>query len=464
MQKSENEEPPKTTRTRFWVRSVAVTFFSFLLMWAFSGLFSLNLFNAFDPVGQALSDFELTDYAFSNLREDPKAEERIVLVNIGHLSRAQVAQEINIIRKYKPKVIGIDAFYNCEGGLRDSINCPQLLDTLSNLLLSDAIQQAGNVVLDSKLLQKMATAKNPPEELYFDSVEYSDPMFARYAANAFANFPSEAEYQEDVKQCRTFFPRIQVNGKYENSFAVELARRYDSSKVKKLFARGVEEEIVNYRGNVELVNVKLKELANKDIETTNFHVMFYAIDIDKVMAEDFDSLLFKDKIVIMGYLGNYFGDPSWEDKWFTPLNKKVAGRANPDMFGMVIHANIVSMILNEDYVGQLPEWATYLIAVILGILTVALFSIINEKLDTWYDALQVAIQIVQIILISALMVWAFALYTYKLDLTLSIAVCAIVGPSYDFLKSLELSVSPYITRITERGLTKLQAWRIKAKK
>ena len=32
-------------------------------------------------------------------------------------------------------------------GLRDSINCPALLDTLGNLMLSQAIQEAGNVVL-----------------------------------------------------------------------------------------------------------------------------------------------------------------------------------------------------------------------------------------------------------------------------------------------------------------------------
>lgn len=55
----------------------------------------------------------------------------------------------------------------------------------------------------------------------------------------------------------------------------------------------------------------------------------------------------------------------------------------------------------------------------------------------WYDAMQVSIQVVQIILISIVMVWAFVLFTYKIDLTLSMAVCALVGPSYDFLKPLE---------------------------
>ncbi|MBS1486492.1 MAG: CHASE2 domain-containing protein [Bacteroidetes bacterium] len=428
----------------FWFRSVSVTAFSFFLMWAFSGLFSLQLFNAFDPVGQALSDFELTDYAFSQLRPQPDVDQRIVLVNFGHIPRLDIAQQLAIINKYKPRVIGIDSYFNCEGGLYDTIRCPQLLDTLANNFLSDAIKEAGNVVLVSKLLQKTATAYNQDMIDEYDSMEVSDPMFDRYSSHGFANLITDASYQEDVKQCRSFIPRMKINGRYENAFAVELAKRYDSTKVKKLFARGNEEEIVNYRGNVELTDIKLKTLQGKDLSTTNFRIMFYALDIEQLMKEEFDSSLLKDKIVILGYLGNYFGDPAWEDKYFTPLNKKVAGRANPDMFGVVVHANIISMILNEDYVGEPPEWATLTIAIVLGILTVALFSIINEKWDMWYDALQVTIQIVQIILISGIMIYAFATYTYKIDLTLSMAVCALVGPAYDFL-------NPILKKIFEKS-------------
>src|SRR5690606_13101126 len=137
----------------FWLNCLLATATVFALMWALSKLTKLEMFDAFDPIGQALSDFELTDYAFSRLREDPKVDDRIVLVNIGYLSRAGIAEQIRIITRYKPKVIGIDSFFYCEGGLRDSINCPAAFDESGNMMLSTAIQEAGSVVLVSKVHQ-----------------------------------------------------------------------------------------------------------------------------------------------------------------------------------------------------------------------------------------------------------------------------------------------------------------------
>ncbi len=441
---------------KFWLQCVYVTVFVFFMMWAVSIISDLKLFNAFDPVSQALSDFEMTDYAFSNLRPEPLVDERIVLVNIGHISRREIAEQIQVIKQFHPKVIGIDGFFNCEGGLRDSINCPALLDTMGNLLLSNAIQEAGNVVLVSKLLQKNLTSNNPEAIDFYDSIEYSDPLFSPYASNAFANFPTNADYQEDVKQCRSFLPKVKVNGKDEYSFAVEMARKFDSTKTNRLFARGNDEEIVNYRGNVELLDVRLRSLQKKDIETTNFRLMFYALDIDQLKNGDFFPDLFKDKIVIMGFLGDYFGDPAWEDKYFTPLNKKVAGRANPDMFGVVVHANIVAMILNEDYVGELADWEKIAIAIILSILTVALFIVIDEKLPVWFDAMSVLIQVLQILIISGLVVYCFASFTFKLDLSIALAVSALIGPCYDIFKSVQREIETRVEarkKKREHGLT-----------
>ncbi len=43
------------------------------------------------------------------------------------------------------------------------------------------------------------------------------------------------------------------------------------------------------------------------------------------------------------------------------------------MFGLVVHANIVSMILDEDPIDTIPEWLKYAIAFLVCIFTVALF-------------------------------------------------------------------------------------------
>lgn len=424
---------------RFWLQCLLITGFVFVLMWGFSKLTDLKMFNAFDPFSQAMRDFELTDYAFSNLREKPKVDERIVLVNISRLPRAGIAQQISIINKYKPRVIGVDSFFNCEGRLRDTVNCPALIDTLGNLLLANAIEEAGNVVLVSKLLQKTKTARDSTKYNVLDSIEFSDINFSIHAKHGFANLVTDAVYQEDVKQCRYFVPKYEIYGERNLAFGVQMCMMYDSVKTNRFLARkkNKEEVLVNYRGNVELQDVRLKTVQEKDISTTNFPQMFYALDFDQLLQEDFDPNLLKDKIVIMGFLGEYFGDPAWNDKYFTPLNKKVAGRANPDMFGVVVHANIAAMILNEDYIEEIAEWTQYLVAFLICFLTVSLFIIIDRNLPLWFDTLSVVIQIVQILAISGLIVYAFVNWQLKLELSVTLAAAALVGPSYDIYKGFQ---------------------------
>lgn len=430
------------------IKSLAITVFVFFMMWGVREITDFKFFNAFDPVSQALTDFELTDYAFSNLRPDPTVDQRIVIVNLGVLERRDVAQQIHMISQFKPKVIGIDSYFNCEGRLRDSLNCPQLLDTLGNLLLSDAIKQAGNVVLVSKLLQKTKTSLNEDLVDFYDSIEYSDLNFSMYAKHGYANLLTDppAVYQDDVKQCRAFVPKYKVDDQEHYAFAVQMCMMYDSAKTKRFLARNKDEEIINYRGNVEIQDIRLKSVRQKETSTTNYPLMFYAVDVDQILNGEVLPELFKNSIVIVGFLGSYFGDPSWNDRYFTPLNKKVAGRANPDMFGVVVHANIVAMILNEDYIGELAEWMKYAIAFIVCFLTVVLFIEIDRYLPLWFDALSVLIQVVLLFAVSGLMVYGFVSFDLKLDLSLTLAASALVGPCYDIYKGFQNQIRKWLTR------------------
>jgi len=406
---------------KFWLDCVIATAFVFLAMWGIFGLTQLNVFNAFDSIGTALGDLELTDYVFSGLRDSPNVEEDVVVVNIGALSRREIAEELRIISKYKPKVIGIDGFFDCWTGLRDSINCPALRDTLGNLLLANAIEEAGNVILVSSVQQRDTTLDADT----FDSLRRSDDIFLSAAySDGFANLETEAAYQDDSKTCRRFNPKIKVKDKFHYSFSVELARVYDSLKTEKFLKRDIYSEVINYRGNVFDIH-----------GMTNYPQMFYTLDIDQVRNEEFVSEMIKDKIVIMGFLGERMDIMSWEDKFYTPLNKKLAGKANPDMFGVVVHANIVSMILKEDYVEQMADWQEVLMAVVLCLLNVALFSLINSNMPLWYDGITKLLQLIQLILYSALMVLIFHWFTFKLSITLTLAAVALVGDVYEVYMS-----------------------------
>ncbi|HMR56957.1 MAG TPA: CHASE2 domain-containing protein [Cyclobacteriaceae bacterium] len=425
-------------------QSLTITVFVFTLMWGVDKITDFKFFNAFDPISQALSDFELTDYAFSNLRETPSVDQRIVLVNLAP-TRGLIAQQIMQLKALNPKVIGVDSFFDCEGGLYDTLNCPQLLDTLGNLMLSNAIQEAGNVVLVSKLVQTKALASKGDIDEY-DSIEYSDKMFRDYARNAYANLPTDANYQDDVKLCRSLFPKMTVNGNEELAFSVRLAMMYDSVKTEKFLARNKYEEVINFRGNVELMDNRLSSISKEDISTTRYPIMFYAIDWDKFLEEQYLEDIFKGSIVMLGSMGSYFGDLSWEDKFFTPLNKKVAGRANPDMFGLVVHANVVAMILNEDYIGELKEWHKYAIAIVVCFFTIILFILIDRHLPLWFDTLSVLIQVVLLLTVSGSVVYFFTNYSAKLDLALTLAASALVGPAYDIFKGFQNQFNKWFTK------------------
>lgn len=431
----------------FWLDALIATSFTFILMWGIVQLTQLKVFNAFDSIGNALGDVELTDYVFSNLREDPPLDTNVVVVNIGELSRRQIAQQIEIISQYNPKVIGIDAFYHCGRRPRDTVNCPALKDMEGNLMLSRAIKKAGNVVLVSKLWQSSALTASDAEDVY-DSLGLSDPIFRDSAYSVgYASLETDAAYQDDVKTCRTFNPSIMVNGKRELAFSVQMAMIYDSVKAKRFLERDNFSEIINYRGNIFDL-----------FHQTKYPQVFYTLDVSDVLTENFMPGMIKDKIVIFGFLGKELGDTSWEDKFYTPLNLKLAGKSNPDMFGVVVHANIVSMIMNEDYVNKMLKWQEIGMGVLLCILNVALFSLIHERLPDWYDGITKLLQVIELLLFTFLMVIIFDLYAFKLEITLTLAAIALVGDAYEVYIGV---VKNFINRLKKRGFKRLLTKRSK---
>ncbi len=397
---------------KFWLDTILATIFIFGLMGLFSSVTAFKIFELFDPIGDALADVRITDVVFSQLREDPVAEEDIVLVNIGIEPRAGIATMLQIINAYNPKVIGVDTFFSI----------PK--DSLGDALLEEALAQIENLVLVTKL------------ELYdeeteqFDSLLHSLPRFSRHAdAEAFANLITGAQQQDQLKTCRTFTPKEVAKSEYQVAFGVKLAEYLSQKKVDKFINRNNDIETINFRGNV------------LDYGATNFGNKYFALDVDDVYSENFLPDIIEDKIIIFCFLGNYLGDQlSTEDKFITPLNKVYAGRTKPDMFGGVIHANIVSMILNEDYVDRMDEVTAVIVAIVFCFFNVVLFSVIYRRIPKWYDGVTKLFQVFELIGLSILIVYFFHWFSYELNLTLTLAAIALSGDSlevyYGLIKNL----------------------------
>jgi CHASE2 domain-containing sensor protein len=353
-------------------------------------------FEFLNPLEEAFSDFELTDIMFSQMRskDDIIADTNVVLVNIGILKRADIAKQIAVLNQYKPAVIGLDAFFRK----------PQ--DELGDSLLVQAIREARNVVLVSKL------NKYNPARKDYDTLETSHPIFNRFATTGFSNFISDGKANQ-LHTCRSFSKIETVRGKNEISFPVLVASRYDSKKAANFLSR---------RNNVEEINFRRDR------------GYYYNLDWHQVLNPEYDLSFIKGKIVLMGYMGVRFDENyrSYEDKFYTPLNEKYAGKANPDMFGVVAHANIISMILEQKFIEKLPNWLTFVIGLVICYSNVVLFYYIKQKYNTWYDAITKIIQLAETIVIIFLILKIFEDFSIKINLEIGLVAILLSGDLVEF--------------------------------
>lgn len=357
-------------------------------------------FSFLNPIETALADFEMTDIVFSGgIRETPAIDTNIVLVNFGNLSRRGIAREIEIIAAHKPKVVGIDCSFRV------------LKNEEDDSLLAEAMSKIDNLVLYSKL---DFTKNSLTDE--FDTLLNCHPKFAQYGSSGFCNLITPGV--EEYLTCRTFKPVDSVRGHIENAFAIEIANHVDPGKTEKFLARKKDVEIINFRGN-------------KDY--------FYSLDVTDLLGHDDGSgfiqepelnISLKDKIVIMGFMGENFGpasDLTREDKFHTPINKNYAGKAYPDMFGVVVHANIVAMVLNDTPINAMSEWGSLLLAVFLCYLNVIFFFYIHDYYPSWYDLVVKTMQVLEVLLILGAAVIIYGKYNYSMDVNIAAVAVGLCG-------------------------------------
>ncbi|MFN6944242.1 MAG: CHASE2 domain-containing protein [Cytophagaceae bacterium] len=352
-------------------------------------------FEILNPIENVIGDFRLTDLVFSHMRENPKEEERITIVNIGG-SRAEIAAQLEIINKYEPKVVGIDAFFRL----------PK--DPIGDSLLAEALAGTKNLVLVSELIE------DKEEDLVVDHLK-SHPMFLKNAHLGFADMITEGD--DNFKTSREFSPYENFGDKEIPFFAVKVAELYDPMAIEKLHSRGNDVEVINYQGNID---------TRKGV-SSNAKTVFTALDLDDLFEERFVPEVFKDKIVLMGYLGNYIGHNTWEDKFFTPLNQNYIGKANPDMYGVVIHANIISMILQGEYINDMPDWLNWLLGIIVVYINVWFCCFTFLRMKELYEGVVLVVAFAQILPLLYLVLRVFEHFHYTFNITFPIIAIVLAG-------------------------------------
>ena len=339
-----------------------------------------------DPLKKAMSDFDTYDIVFSKLREEPQADTNIVLVNLDNLSRYDLARQINIINSYNPKVVALDAFFQVEK------------EHHSDSILAAALSRCQNLVIASRLENY-----NEKKEI-FDTLLTSINLFNRYASNGFANLPNDEEVS--FKTIREFRPTSLVKDTMVTSLAAKIVEKYDPNAFQLLMNRKSGIEKINYVGNYN---------------------NFYFLDADQVLSGNEDFSFIRNKIVLIGFIEIDINKKTFEDIFFTPLNERYAGKSFPDMYGAVIQANIISMILNKRYINTMPEWISILIAIILTYVSAFVMFNVKKKYKDWFGVLA-KLYILSISLLNLFLgVMVFHHFSYRINLTLALAVIVLTG-------------------------------------
>lgn len=380
---------------------------------------ALDRFSFLNPIETALEDFEMTDIVFSqNIRETPEPDTNIVLVNFGNLPRRGIARQIEAIAAQKPKVLGIDCSFRI------------LKNPEEDSLLALAMSKVENLVLYSKVTH------TDEMEGGFDTILRCHPKFAQYGKSGFCNLITPGK--EQYLTCRTFTPVDKVKGYTEKAFGIEIANQVDSLKVAKFLARNKPVELINFRGNSDV---------------------FYSLDVEDFLGRANHSGFFsepelpislKDKIVLMGFMGENFGPSSGltrEDKFHTPMNPNYAGKAYPDMFGVVVHANIISMVLNDTPMDEMGNWGNILLAIFLCYLNVVFFFYIHDFYPSWYDLVVKTVQVLEVFLLLFAAVLIYGQYSYSVDVTLAALA---IGFSGDILEVYTGAMYNIVGRFVEK--------------
>lgn len=342
--------------------TILATIMVFLVM----GLLSLIPFNThvLDPIKMALQDFDYNDLAYSQFDKNghTSVDTNIVVVNIEDGNRAEITAMLEKIMLQKPAVVGVDVVFN------------EPKDPVTDAALTNLFTQHNNIVLAYNLsIEKDKTAAE-------------GFLYPKAKQKGYANFVGE-----EGGSIRHFAPVIKKEEEYI-SFSAAIMKIADIKKYEQLIARHHSTEPINYSRSAD----KYILLSGRDI-----------------MEMDMSAISLAGKTVLVGYVAN---DLNIEDKHFTPLNKKSVGKSVPDMPGVFIHANIISMVKSGDYVSKWPGWMVWTLAVLLCWLHMSLFIRYFIDKHIWFHLVAKIAQVLSAVLI----VYLGLLFFYKWDIKINL--------------------------------------------
>ena len=359
-------------------------FFATIAVFIIYGLLNISFLNLgfLDPVHKAVhhvkEEYEnlFIDITKGKHSQRPAvADTSIYLVNIDTLSRPEIGRVLSVINKYQPKVIGLDIVLNDRKAQYDSTLQNALKEAKDKLVLCTAFNYKQDTLLQE-------------QEKAIGAYQIGDEGFANFVA------PSETGI------VRYFLPQFKEDSIEHESFATQILKNYDLK---------IYETFIKHRQATE---EDAPEVIVYQRPAQDYHSLQPAEVFD---SENPELPELKNKIVLMGYWGD---STDIEDKHYSPF---YAGGKYPDMSGVAIHANIIEMILHQDYIRYSNDWIVWLISFILTFGLMIFFVHQFVKYHLWFHLVFKVVQFLSAAIIFGVGLLVFHGWQIKID-TLKIIV------------------------------------------
>lgn len=343
-----------------------------------------SLIRIFEDLQSSFEGYDFTDHYFSN-NESHTLDTTIVFVNIGEYEREEIAEMIMIVNACEPKAIGVTTRFG------------SLTNSKGDTLLSKAIQEADNIVLTAF------------EDLDSQGFLRTHPYIRSGSREGITTLNKESN-----QTIRSFPTHFEDGIKRFDHLAIQLASMMSPEKSNRIIRRNKMIENIFYKYNIDTVGL------------SGYKYFEYRHLKDTSLNQD----EFRNKVVIIGFLGDPKFPFSIESKRYSQLNESPFKRTQPDMYDAVIIGNIVSMILDGNYIDSF-KWLDHLLTFLLLLLMCYLFSLLYRTAN--YELWSKLLAFGAIIFFLLLSFIVFDLFRLKIDLRYFYFFLLFAPDSYEIL-------------------------------
>ncbi len=334
-----------------------LVFLTFLLLFV---LLKIS-FKPFNFIAKTVKEINLNDLYFASLANNT-VDTNIVIVNIEDLDRAGINTVLQKVSESRAAVVGLDVFFASH------------LKTDSDSVLKETLYG----MRDRLVMAVNYTDEGTPDINYwtFDNI-------SRGHAGILTN-------ENNTKVVREFEPVINTAGGDVWSFAAMVTKKYSPQTFETLEKRHHKTELLNYTGDIKAFRV------------LSYHQLLAMTGQELGMLDN--------KIVLLGFCGGgALNTADFYDIFYTPVGFETTPNRRPDMYGVAIHANIVSMLLRENYINKAPGWLISLVVFLITFVHVMLFTYFYVKKHLYYH---VVAKLAQLVSFSLLLWVIFLLFSY----------------------------------------------------